>query len=102
MDRDLIPGNEDHEDDNEEKDSGAEGGERRAAKKDQIISLFTSGMGSVEDLAMITGARPSYVASVLQAAGLMRGFFDLFTTPSHPMDVYSKFFARAAGFTDGR
>ena len=52
MDRDLIPGNEDHEDDNEEKDSGAERRERRAAKKDQIISLFTSGMGSVEDLAM--------------------------------------------------
>ena len=100
MDRDLIPGNEDHEDDNEEKDSGAERRERRAAKKDQIISLFTSGMGSVEDLAMITGARPSYVASVLQAAGLMSGYFDLYTTTSHPMNVYSKFFAGKLGYKD--
>src|SRR5215470_13178022 len=98
MDRDLIPGNEDHEDDNEEKDSGAERRERRAAKKDQIISLFTSGMGSVEDLAMITGSRPSYIASVLQAAGLMSGYFDLYTTTSHPMNVYSRFFAGKLGY----
>src|SRR5215475_12184801 len=100
MDRDLIPDYEDHEDDNEETDSGAEGRERRAAKKDQIISLFTSGMGSVEDLAMITGARPSYVASVLQAAGLMSGYFDLYTATSHPMNVYSKFFAGRLGYRD--
>jgi len=100
MDRDLIPDNEDHEDDNEEKDSDAAPRERRAAKKDQIISLFTSGMDSVEDLAMITGARPSYVASVLQAAGLMSGYFDLYTTTSHPMNVYSKFFAGKLGYKD--
>jgi hypothetical protein len=100
MDRDLIVDNEDHEDDNEEMDSGAERKQRRAPKKDQIISLFTSGMGSVEDLAMITGARPSYVASVLQAAGLMSGYFDLYTTTSHPMNVYSKFFAGKLGYKD--
>jgi hypothetical protein len=100
MDRDLIMDHEDHEDDNEEMDSGAERQQRRAPKKDQIISLFTSGMGSVEDLAMITGARPSYVASVLQAAGLMSGYFDLYTTTSHPMNVYSKFFAGKLGYKD--
>src|SRR5262249_44151350 len=98
MDRDLIPGNEDHEDDNEEKDSGAERRERRAAKKDQIISLFTSGMGSVEDLAMTTGPRPIYVASVLHAAVLMSGYFDLYTTTSPPMNFYSKFFAGKLGY----
>src|SRR5262245_37231896 len=91
---------EDYEDDNEEKDSGAERLERRAPKKDQIIALFTSGMGSVEDLAMITGTRPSYVASVLQSAGLMSGYFDLYTTTSHPMNVYSKFFAGKLGYKD--
>ncbi len=99
MERDLIPDNEDKE----SRDSGAEqnpDGERRASKKDQIISLFTSGMGSVEDLAMITGSRPSYVASVLQAAGLMSGYFDLYTTTSHPMNVYSKFFAGQLGYKD--
>lgn len=104
MDRDLILDHEDHEDDNEEKDSGAERHDRPAPKpapkKDQIISLFTSGMGSVEDLAMITGSRPSYVASVLQAAGLMSGYFDLYTTTSHPMNVYSKFFAGKLGYKD--
>ncbi|HKQ78620.1 MAG TPA: hypothetical protein VJ810_33285 [Blastocatellia bacterium] len=100
MDRDLIQDHEDHEDDNEEKGSDAERHERRAPKKDQIISLFTSGMGSVEDLAMITGVRPSYVASVLQAAGLMSGYFDLYTTTSHPMNVYSKFFAGKLGYKD--
>ena len=73
---------------------------RRISKKDQIISLYTSGIGEVEDLAMITGARPSYVANVLQESGLMTGYFDLYTTSAHPMNVYSKFFARRLGFKD--
>jgi hypothetical protein len=73
---------------------------RRVSKKDQIISLFTSGIGDIEDLAMITGSRSSYVASVLQDAGLMTGYFDLYTTSSHPMNVYSKFFAGRLGFKD--
>jgi hypothetical protein len=73
---------------------------RRVSKKDQIISLYTSGIGEVEDLAMITGSRPSYVASVLQESGLMTGYFDLYTTSSHPMNVYSKFFAKKLGFKD--
>ena len=73
---------------------------RRVSKKDQIISLYTSGIGEVEDLAMITGARPSYVANVLQESGLMTGYFDLYTTSAHPMNVYSKFFARRLGFKD--
>src|SRR5262245_2702116 len=103
MDRDLIS---DDEYDDEYSETGAERGAteaeegRRVSKKDQIISLFTSGIGSVEDLAMITRARPSYIASVLQAAGLMSGYFDLYTTTSHPMNVYSKFFAGRLGYRD--
>jgi hypothetical protein len=73
---------------------------RRVSKKDQIISLYTSGIGEVEDLAMITGSRPSYVANVLQESGLMTGYFDLYTTSAHPMNVYSKFFANRLGFKD--
>jgi hypothetical protein len=100
MDRDLISDNEyDSEYEYAGAGRGAEG-ERRVSKKDQIISLFTSGIGSVEDLAMITRARPSYIASVLQAAGLMSGYFDLYTTTSHPMNVYSKFFAGRLGYRD--
>jgi hypothetical protein len=93
MDKDLMP-------EKDATDLGEEQSDRRTSKKDQIISLFTSGMGSVEDLAMITGARPSYIASVLQAAGLMTGYFDLYTTTSHPMNVYSRFFAGKLGFKD--
>ena len=73
---------------------------KRPSRKDQIISLFLSGMGEVEDIAIITGARPSYVGSVLQEAGLLTGYFDLYTSTSHPMNVYSKFFANRLGFRD--
>src|SRR5215210_6295028 len=72
----------------------------RPSKKDQIVSLFISGMGEVEDIAVITGARPSYVASVLQEAGLHSGYFDLYTSTSQPQNIYSKFFAGKLGFKD--
>src|SRR5215203_1386045 len=72
----------------------------KPSKKDQIVSLFLSGMGEVEDIAIITGARPSYVASVLQEAGLHSGYFDLYTSTSQPQNVYSKFFAGKLGFKD--
>ncbi|HMF55777.1 MAG TPA: hypothetical protein VK619_05425 [Pyrinomonadaceae bacterium] len=72
----------------------------KVSKKEQIIALFTSGMGEVEDLALITGSRPSYVGSVLQEAGLVSGYFDLYTSSAHPMNVYSKFFANQLGFKD--
>ena len=72
----------------------------RPSRKDQIISLFVSGMGEVEDIAMITGARPSYVGSVLQEAGLSSGYFDLYTSTAQPMNVYSKFYAGKLGFKD--
>lgn len=72
----------------------------RPSKKDQIVSLFLSGMGEVEDIAVITGARPSYVGSVLQEAGLHSGYFDLYTSTAHPQNIYSKFFANKLGFKD--
>src|ERR1044072_5971375 len=73
----------------------------KPSKKDQIVSLFLSGLGEVEDVAVITGARPSYVASVLQEAGLHSGYFDLYTSTSQPQNIYSKFFAGKLGFKDG-
>jgi hypothetical protein len=72
----------------------------KPSKKDQIVSLFLSGMGEVEDIAVITGARASYVASVLQEAGLHSGYFDLYTSTSQPQNIYSKFFAGKLGFKD--
>jgi hypothetical protein len=73
---------------------------RRISKKDQICSLFTAGITEVEDLALITNCRPSYVASVLQENQLLSGYFDLYTTSTHPMNVYSKFFAKKLGYKD--
>jgi hypothetical protein len=75
-------------------------GGRRVSKIDQILALFLGGITEVEDLAMITHSRPSYVAGVLQDNGLMQGYFDLYTTSAHPMNVYSKFFAKKLGFKD--
>ena len=79
---------------------GAEARSRKVSKKDQILALFLSGMNEVEDLALITGSRPSYVGSVLQEAGFISGYFDLYTSTAHPMNVYSKFFASKLGFKD--
>ncbi len=73
---------------------------KRPTRKEQIISLYLSGMGEVEDIAIITGARPSYVGSVLQEAGLVSGYLDLYTSTAHPQNVYSKFFANKLGFKD--
>ena len=83
------------------KDQGGTQGERRSrgvSRKDQILALYATGMGQVEDIAMITGARPSYVGSVLQESGQAPGYFDLYTSTAHPMNVYSKFFANKLAF----
>ena len=68
--------------------------------KDQIIALFLSGVTEVEDLALLTGTRPTYVGSILQDAGLVEDYFDLYTSTAHPMNVYSRFFAGKLGFKD--
>jgi hypothetical protein len=71
---------------------------RRVSKKNQIRSLYTSGITDVEELAIITDTRPSYVARVLQDSALLSGYFDLYTTTARPMNVHSKLFARRLGF----
>jgi hypothetical protein len=83
-----------------EKGKDSERRTKRVSRKDQIVALFLSGMNEIEDLAIITGARPSYVGSVLQETGLVKGYFDLYTSTAHPMNVYSKFFANKLGFKD--
>jgi hypothetical protein len=72
----------------------------RPTKKDQILALAASGLGDVGDIALITHSRPSYVGTVLQEAGHQPGYFDLYTSTSRPMNVYSKFFAGQLGFKD--
>jgi hypothetical protein len=67
---------------------------RRTTKKQQIIALYLSGITNVEELARMTHARPSYIGTMVQNGGLMHGYFDLYTSTAHPMNVYSKLFAR--------
>jgi hypothetical protein len=70
------------------------------SKKDQILALYDSGIGDVEDLALLTQSRPSYVGGVLQEEGLGEGYFDLYTSTRRPMNVYSKYFAGKLHFKD--
>jgi hypothetical protein len=73
---------------------------QRPSKKEQIISLYSNGITEPQDIAFITQSRPSYVASVLTAAGLPIDYHDLYTSTSQPMNAYSKFFAGQLGFRD--
>lgn len=73
---------------------------RVQSKKDMILSLFESGVTEVEMIAAISGAKPSYVGSVLQREGLIDNYFDLYTSTAHPMNIYSKQFRGKLGFRD--
>lgn len=73
---------------------------KRTTKKDQIISLFLTGITEMEEISRMTQSRPSYVACVLQRAGFITGYFDLYTPTSQPANIYSKFFAGKLGFKD--
>ena len=83
-----------------ERKAGSAAADRPLAKKDQILALYAGGITDVNDLAVITHARPSYVAGVLQQNKQMAGYFDLYTSTANPMNIYSKFFANRLGFKD--
>ncbi|MFN6962493.1 MAG: hypothetical protein ACK4S4_01875 [Pyrinomonadaceae bacterium] len=69
-------------------------------KKDMILSLYRSGVHEIEMIAAISGAKPSYVGSVLQKEGLVDNYFDLYTSTNYPMNIYSKHFRGKLGFKD--
>ncbi len=68
------------------------------SKKDMILSLFKGGTTEIEAIAAVSGAKPSYVGSVLQKEGLIDNYFDLYTSTGYPMNVYSKYFRGKLGF----
>lgn len=70
------------------------------SKKDMILSLFNSGVTEIETIAAVSGAKPSYVGSVLHKEGLVDNYFDLYTSTGYPMNVYSKHFQGKLGFRD--
>jgi hypothetical protein len=68
------------------------------SKKEQIIALYESGLKDIAQIVRQVSARPSYVAQVLQSAGLMTGYFDLYTTTASEQNVYTRFFRNVLSF----
>lgn len=67
-------------------------------KKDQVLEAYNSGVTDVLEIARRVGARTSYVAQVLQQAGLLKGYYDLYTSTAAEQNVYSRFFRNILSF----
>ena len=67
-------------------------------KKEQIVALYESGVTDIAQIVRKVSARPSYVAQVLQNAGLITGYFDLYTTTAREQNVYTRFFRNVLSF----
>jgi hypothetical protein len=72
--------------------------EEPRSKKEQIVALYESGVTDIAQIVRKVAARPSYVAQVLQSAGLITGYFDLYTTTAREQNVYSRFFRNVLSF----
>ncbi|MFP5265086.1 MAG: hypothetical protein ACLGJB_24615 [Blastocatellia bacterium] len=72
--------------------------QRKDSKKSRILGLFHSGVTDIGEIARTVPSRPSYVASVLQEAGLIHGYFDLYTTTAHDQNLYSRHFRNVLSF----
>jgi hypothetical protein len=73
-------------------------GPRRDSKKGRILELYRSGTTEIGAIARAVATRPSYVASVLQGAGLLQGYFDLYTTTARDQNMYSRHFRNVLSF----
>ena len=67
-------------------------------KKELILGLYEQGTTDIAEIVRRVKARPSYVAQVLQGAGLITGYFDLYTTTAREQNVYSRFFRNVLSF----
>jgi hypothetical protein len=81
-----------------EREDEAHTSEEQRSKKEQIINLYESGTTDIAQIVRRVSARPSYVAQVLQGAGLITGYFDLYTTTAREQNVYSRFFRNVLSF----
>lgn len=81
-----------------ERGEGSEVETEPRSKKDQIIALYENGVTDIAQITRRVGARPSYVAQVLQNAGILKGYFDLYTTTAREQNVYSRFFRNVLSF----
>ncbi|MDT7604522.1 MAG: hypothetical protein QOF61_2519 [Acidobacteriota bacterium] len=74
-----------------------EAGEQQT-KKEQILALYEQGTTDIAQIVRRVAARPSYVAQVLQQAGYLTGYFDLYTTTAREQNIYSRFFRNVLSF----
>lgn len=69
-------------------------------KREQILSLYESGTKDIAEIVKQVKARPSYVAEVLQRAGHLDNYFDLYTSTSREQNVYTRYFRNVLNFKD--
>ena len=81
-----------------ETEEGAHTSEEARSKKEQILALYEAGTTDIAQIVRHVGARPSYVAQVLQSAGHLSGYFDLYTTTGREQNVYTRFFRNVLSF----
>ena len=67
-------------------------------KKELILGLYEQGTTDIAEIVRKVKARPSYVAQVLQQAGYLSGYFDLYTTTAREQNVYTRFFRNVLSF----
>lgn len=67
-------------------------------KKEQILGLYEQGTTDIAEIVRQVKARPSYVAQVLQSAGHLEGYFDLYTTTRRDHNVYTRYFRNVLAF----
>ena len=72
--------------------------EPKVSKKDRILELYAQGVTEIDRIAAEVDTRASYVANVLQDAGQLRGYFDLYTTTNREQNAYSRFFRGVLSF----
>jgi hypothetical protein len=61
-------------------------------KKQRILQLWRANHRDLWAIAEELKTTPSYIASVLQEANLISGYYDLYTEPASPINIYSNEF----------
>jgi hypothetical protein len=70
------------------------------SKKQRITDFWREGEHDLMRIARNLDTKPSYVAAVLQAAGLISGYHDLYTSTGNAENIYSEEFRGRLGFKD--
>jgi hypothetical protein len=81
-----------------EEGATAEEPSEHRSKKEQILELYATGTTDIAEIVRRVHARPSYVAQVLQLAGHLEGYFDLYTTTGREQNVYTRYFRNVLAF----